>query len=66
MSDANQIDILRARAIASMPSKQKLQPRPVGKQPQVEREEGELCSSDDDQVSLSSQPVGAPTIISSP
>jgi hypothetical protein len=58
MSDANQIDMLRARVIASMPSKQKLQP--LGKQPEVEREEGELSSSDDDQVSLSSQPVGSP------
>lgn len=60
MSDANQINALRARAIASMPSKQKSRPRPLGKQPELEREEGELCSSDDDQVSLSSQPVGAP------
>lgn len=58
MSDVNQIDVLRARAIASMPSKQKLQPRPVLKQPELEREEGELSSSDDE-VSLSSLPVGS-------
>nr|PNR52505.1 hypothetical protein PHYPA_008879 [Physcomitrium patens] len=57
MSDVNQIDVLRARAIASMPSKQKLQPRPVLKQPELEREEGELSSSDDE-VSLSSLPTG--------
>lgn len=60
MGDAEQIDLLRARVFASMPSKQRLQPRPVVKLSEEDREEGELSSSDDDQVLPSPLPVGAP------
>lgn len=71
---ANELDVLRARALASMPSKRKLQPQPVEEKPEVEKEEGELCSSDDkeegeicssddDEVLLSSLPFICPTKI---
>lgn len=53
-----QVDVLRSRVIASMPSNQKLRTRPDLKRPELEIDEMELSSSDDD-VLLSSLPVGA-------
>lgn len=61
MGDAKELELLRARVCASMPSHlSRVQSAPSFLKVEDEREEGELSSSDDDNVLPLPLSVGAP------